>query len=183
MPLPSSFDPLLSPLPSYPAFSVDPAPGGLFAGQIDRGIEGVGSPVGDGGGGGTQVCPFSYDSVAEQFIPGTVGGVVPTNMGDTFTFPLTGTRYCYLDCSATAQGQITAATIVVSATAPGSTTPTQGTAPVSFDFLFGVAVDGVYSLLIPCGSPNPSPFEVIRIEKPGPLFPGELPYDTYWSWA
>lgn len=72
-----------------------------------------------------------------NFYPGTVGGIVPSNMFSAITLTQGDVNYLYLEVTASA-GTVTAATIAASTTYPTLASPVSGSAPTSFNVPIGI---------------------------------------------
>lgn len=114
-----------------------------------------------------------------KIAPGSINGVVPSNISEGFSVSTAGTAY-YIYCSVTAaNGQITSCQLNVSATAPTGFGQASELPPTSFDVFIGswaygkalMATDNIYLEV----------YEAYR-ESKTPDFPGDRPYKSYYSW-
>lgn len=145
-----------------------------------------------GGGGGTGPYPFDVEFSAGSdadhrtaFVrPGTLNGLVPTDMLDTYDLDINNTYYLVLSGVAM-DGEISSCTLEMEASAPGPMPVLLGEPPTSFDYVLGLIIgDGVdltWYRTIGNGSLIFSGSEVFRVPKATPT-PGTLPYDLYWTW-
>jgi hypothetical protein len=147
------------------------------------------SLVVSGGGGPTAPVKSPWDqSVSSQttttitfkFQPGSVGGVMPSNIFTDFTAPVSGTTWFWVEATTTA-GSVSSCTI-----SSGSTQPAPGTAaadapPSSFKVLIGVSVNGTYFNVLKKNI-SAVPVESYRTSRTG-AGPFELPYTSYWNWV
>lgn len=114
------------------------------------------------------------------FNPGTINGMLPSNMFSTFTVGASGTYYAYIEATASS-GAVTAASIYVGTTAPSAIAVQKNTPPNSFDAFILAVVDGVlyqghrglFSYAVK---------ESYRTDKSSPT-PGLLPYESYYTWV
>lgn len=114
-----------------------------------------------------------------RIAPGSINGVIPSNINDEFPVSTAGTVY-YIYCSVTAtNGQITSCQLNVSATAPTGFGQASELPPTSFDIFLGswsygkalIATDNIYLEV----------YEAYRASKT-PDFPGDRPFRIYYSW-
>lgn len=87
---------------------------------------------------------FTQDSSGNyyaNFYPGTVGGILPSNMLSALGLTQSVTNYIYLEMSASS-GNLTAATIAASTSYPSLASATSGTPPTSFNIPIAIALLG-----------------------------------------
>lgn len=112
--------------------------------------------------------------------PGTINGLLPSNMFDTWTVGATGTTYVTLDCT-TDGYNITDAEVDGNSTVPPDPfTSELNLLPFEFSILLGVIVDRrvfqtTENLLEATAKAG------LQVLKDDPQ-PGEPYYDTYWTW-
>jgi hypothetical protein len=142
-----------------------------------------------GGGGPSAPVKSPWDQIVSsqtsttitfRFQPGSVGGVMPSNIFTDFTATLTDTKWFWVDATTTA-GSVSSCTI-----SSGSTQPAPGTAaadapPSSFKVLIGVSVNGTYFNVLKKNI-SAVPVESYRTSRTG-AGPFELPYTSYWNWV
>lgn len=126
--------------------------------------------------------PPTWDGTYNVTIyPGTVNGLLPTNVFSTITGIGTGTYYAAI--TATTDGKtITSSVWGLSASPPTAQTPTVWTAPTTFVYLFGVLVSGQPYRTIAPGSLQFEPINIMKIPK---VSPGAnvIPWDNYYEWG
>lgn len=114
-----------------------------------------------------------------KLAPGSINGVVPSNIGLEFDVTTDGVVY-YIYCSVTAtNGSVQGCTLAVSTTVPSGVGVSMGTPPTSFDVFIGsfslekavVSKENIYLEV----------YEAYRASKT-PSFPGDRPYNIYYSW-
>ena len=94
-----------------------------------------------GGGGGTAVTLYppwwpylagTSGSQTANFYPGTIGGILPSNMMSPLSLDQTHTNYVYAEMTATS-GNLTGATLAASTTFPTIANATSGSPPTAFN--------------------------------------------------
>lgn len=111
--------------------------------------------------------------------PGSINGVVPSNINEEFSVSNNGTVY-YIYCSVTAaNGAVVSCTIAVSATAPSGFGLASELPPTSFEVFLGSWSYG--KALITQENIGVEVYEAYR-EPKTPDFPGDRPYRSYYSW-
>jgi len=139
----------------------------------------------NGGGGSTPssgALPFQpvITGTTGTITYGTLNGVAPTNIGSSFTFPTTGTRYLVLTGSSSS-GSVTSSSLSVTTTPPTMVAAAYGFPPATFRVLLYVVVNQTLFRVIGPGSLYALPKESFRIQKSMPT-PDLLPYDSYYNW-
>jgi hypothetical protein len=113
------------------------------------------SPVGVSSGGGSSLLPFGItleyvdDEYEMSILAGSVNGIIPSNMFNTFNLgaSVAGTTYIGIDVTSSS-GTIQSASISVGSSPFTGQAPTANFPPASFVIPMGVIVDGVtYNLL------------------------------------
>lgn len=113
--------------------------------------------------------------------PGTINGLVPTNILTTPDLAI-ATPY-YLVLSATvSDGAVTSCSLSFDTSTPSGMPTAQGVPPLSFTYLLGMIIGGEWFRTIGNGSLFAQSYEVFRTSKTSPD-PGTLPYDIWYSWA
>lgn len=143
---------------------------------------------GPGGGGGGPSGPYPFDveltgsgsPLTASILPGTLNGLIPTNIFSTYPLAVPGTYYLVLAATA-ATGEIASCSLSMPTSPPVGIPTVMGEPPLSFDYLLGVVIDGVWFRTIGNGSLSAAGQEVFRISKASPA-PGTLPYDIYYTW-
>jgi len=132
--------------------------------------------------GNSSVSPFDFIGVTSttcQFQPGTIAGLIPTNMFATLTFS-SATSYLLATCTTSGQ-KVTAATLSIDSSVPSLPIPTVGAAPGTLYIVLGTFVSSSFTNFwgqsIAC-----SPKEVMRVPKSSPTA-FELPFTSYWDWS
>ena len=124
---------------------------------------------------------FTSTGVTTQFrlYPGTVNGLLPSNIFTDVTFTGTGTEYIKLACVSDTF-RVTAVDVTCNSTAPVLPAPTQNAAPASFDILVAVLVNGA---LFQIWEDNAiaRPLLTYMLAKTAPT-PGQPAFDLYYSW-
>lgn len=110
--------------------------------------------------------------------PGSINGLVPSNMFDTFS--VSGTQYIVATCT-TDGSQINAITLAVESSPPTPAAATSGAAPLSFKVLITIFNDDLAYNMGGCGMTF-VPQESIRVDKVSPT-PGTLPYTSWYVWS
>ena len=141
---------------------------------------------GDGSGGGTTTT-YPFDITIDPgsgnctFIYGTMNGIAPTNIGNTLSVSMTGTRYVYLACSAV-NGVFTSSTITIGSSSPTPIGTNIAYPPNSFSVLIHVVVNGTAFRVINRTSLQALSKEAFRVQK-SMFTPDTLPYDSYYTWS
>ena len=189
----SGLGPLTTPGPTPPP----PRMGAPFSERFDRSIDEITSPPSPGasaGGGGGSSGPYPFDvsftagsdssHKTATVRPGTLNGLVPTNILTTADLDVTLDYYLILSGVA-ADGEISSCSLSFSTSAPSPMPVTVGEPPTSFDYVLGMILgDGsacTWYRTIGNGSLQAIGSEVFRVPKASPS-PGTLPYDLYWTW-
>lgn len=190
----SGLGPLTQPPPLSPIERMGPP----FSERFDRNIDDLLSPEGTGGaggGGGGSTGPYPFDvsfsagSDASHNTatvrPGTLNGLVPSNILTTADLSLSGSYYLVLSGVA-ADGEITSCSLSFPTSAPSPMPVTVGQPPTAFDYVLGMILGNGTALewfrTIGNGSLQAAGNEVFRVPKASPS-PGTLPYDLYWTWV
>lgn len=163
----------------------------------------VGSRGSRGSGGMSVFTPINYSSsistnpfdlkitldvpdseILVKIIPGTVNGLLPSNVFATITEAYSAispiTYYASVTC-ATDGKSITGVTWGLSTSAPTGQTPTAWAAPASFSYLFGIIVGTTLYRTIAKSSLVFSPTFVVSVPKSS-ISPNIIPYDNYYNW-
>ena len=160
----------------------------IVSSRFDREIDTIENPAGVGGGGGG---PYPFDAILTAdpgtpgysiatIQPGTINGILPSNYSTTYT--LDDTLVYFLVASVTVSaGQITAVTLSMPTSPPAGVPVNMGQPPLSFTYLLGVVVDGVWYRVIGNGSLSAISTDVYHTDKTSPS-PGTLPYDIWYTW-
>ena len=129
--------------------------------------------------------PFdiTIDTSAGTFtlVTGTVNGIVPNNINNTFTIATVGTRYVYITCSAI-NGVLTGCTINVGSSQPAPIGTNIGYPQNSFNIPIYVVVNGTAFRVINRTSLQVLSKEAFRVQK-SMFTPDTLPYDSYYTWS
>lgn len=123
--------------------------------------------------------PYGMDGSNVRFRPGTIGGILPSDMFADQAYTGSGTEYIYLDCSVTANA-VSSATITIASSAPTlGIAPVSGSFPTSFNWLLGIIQDGVFAML---HNENlaADPVERYQTAKASPTALAE-PFDRWYS--
>lgn len=114
-------------------------------------------------------------------VPGTVNGILPSNMFDTFDLDATSTWY--FKAGATTDGtQVTAVEIYVDNSPPDVQVPVPQALPASFDKLFAMSVAGKVFRMIPDGSITVAAQPLFTADRTS-WAPGKPMTQTWYSWA
>lgn len=155
--------------------------------RFDRRADRLPDPPG-GSGGGEGPRPFdvlfgtpSGGSVAATVQPGTINGLLPSNYSSSWTLTIPGTYFVVLSCTASG-GQITGATLNFNSSPPAGIPVNSGQPPLSFDFLLGIVVDGVWFRTIGDGSLTAAGQLSYQVNATAPA-PGTLPFTNYYTWV
>jgi hypothetical protein len=141
------------------------------------------------GGGPTAPAKSPWDQIVTsqisgtitfRFQPGSVGGVMPSNIFTDFTAQASGTKWFWVEATTTA-GSVSSCTINSGTTQPAMATAAADSPPSSFKVLVSVSVEGVYFNLLK-KSISAVPVESYRTSRTG-AGPFELPYTSYWNWV
>lgn len=130
----------------------------------------------------TAISPFDFIGVTSttcQFQPGTIAGLIPTNMFATLTFS-SATSFLLATCTTSGQ-KVTAATLSIASSVPSFPIPTVGAAPGTLYIVLGTFASGAFTNLWK-KSLAATPKEVMRVPKSSPTA-FELPFTSYWDWA
>ena len=140
----------------------------------------LGDPV--SGGSGTGPFPFDVTIAGSDLTvrSGTLNGLVPTNIGTTFTIPAGVTRYLVLTGTAS-DGVLASCALSLDSAAPATVGTSLGFPPNTFPVLLYVIVDRVAFRVIGNTSLIASVFEAFRVQKTMTT-PDQLPYDSYYTW-
>lgn len=172
---------------SGPGISIKKSSSGLTISiMADQG--GSGSS-GSGGSGSSSGHPFDptisagsdEDHMSVTLRPGTINGLIPSNMSDTYDVSNAGALYLVLHVTAT-DGEIDGATLSIESDAPPALPVLLGAPPASFDYMLGIFVDGVWFRTAGPESLTAVGVEMFRTDKVAPS-PGTLPYDIHYTWA
>lgn len=122
--------------------------------------------------------------ISVTIVPGTVNGVLPSNVFATLTEtydPVSPITY-YASIVCVTDGKvITSSTWELSTTPPIAQTPIAWSAPAAFSWLFGVIVGSKTFRTIPAGSMVFNPTFVLAVPKVS-ITPNSIPYDNYYQW-
>jgi hypothetical protein len=139
------------------------------------------------GGGGTVTTTYPFDITVNvsagtfTLVTGTVNGIVPNNINNTFTISTVGTRYVYITCSAI-NGVFTGCTINVGSSQPAPIGTNIAYPQNSFNIPIHVVVNGTAFRVINRTSLQVLSKEVFRVQK-SMFTPDTLPYDSYYTWS
>lgn len=111
---------------------------------------------------------------------GTVNGIIPSNVGNTFVVSSTGTQYLLITVN-TANAKVTSSSVSISSSPASAIDVIQGQPPSSFDICIYVVVNAVPYRVIGNGSLVCTPYEAWRFAK-AMTSPDSMPYDSYYSW-
>jgi len=128
------------------------------------------------------VYPFDFIGVSSttcQFQPGTIAGLIPTNMFATLTFS-TSTSYLLATCATSGQ-KVTAASLSIVSSVPSFPIPTVGAAPSTLYIVLGTFTSGSFTNLWQ-KSISATPKEVMRVPVTNPTA-FQLPFTSYWDWS
>lgn len=123
--------------------------------------------------------PYGADGSNVKFRPGTIGGILPSDMLSDQAYTASGTEYIYLVCSVTGNA-VSSATITIASSAPTlGIAPVSGSFPASFNWLLGIIQDGVFAML---HNENlaADPVERYQTAKASPTALAE-PFDRWYS--
>jgi hypothetical protein len=114
-------------------------------------------------------------------VPGTLNGILPSNMFDSFTLDATSTWY--FKAGATTDGtQVTAVEIYVDQSPPDQQTPVPQALPAAFDKLFALVKAGKVFRMIPDGSITVASQPLFTADRET-WTPGKPMTETWYSWA
>lgn len=135
------------------------------------------------------IYPFTVKIIREQnqskvkVTPGTVNGLVPTNIFDKFDISITGNRVYYVKIRALSNGSnITSCSIVVDTNLPTTQIPTPFAVPATLDILLAMIRGGIIYRMIGVGSLDVSGTQQYITERPN-AGPGELTYIPYYKFV
>lgn len=111
---------------------------------------------------------------------GTLNGLVPTNVGNTFVVSSSGTQYLLLSVT-TSNAKVSSSSFSISSTPASAIDVVQGQPPATFDICIYVIVNAVAFRTIGNGSLVCTPYEAWRFAK-AMTSPDSMPYDSYYSW-
>lgn len=135
-------------------------------------------------------CPFDMavsvntgtSVMSVSFTPGTVNGVLPSNIFTPATIGYTSGATVYAIVTCETNGQvITSTTLSISSTAPTAQTPVAWAAPSSFAYMVGVIVDQTAYKTIACGNLTFAPTVAMSVPKSS-VTPNVIPFDNYYTW-
>jgi hypothetical protein len=145
-------------------------------------------PASSPGSAETGPFPFDVELVAAalgtsdaSIRPGTINGLVPTDILDVTNLDDTLSYYLVLSVVA-ADGQIASASIAFTTTPPSPIPATLGAPPLAFDYTIGMVVLGTWIRTIGNGSLFASVSQAFQVDKTAPA-PGTLPYEIWMTWA
>ena len=108
--------------------------------------------------------------------PGTVNGIIPSNLFDSFAIDLTSTWYLVVTCSAS-DGVVTSAVLSASTTPPTPQSASASLPPATFVIPFGIIIAGTAYCLLTANwiSATPSALYTVTHED------GSI--STYYAWS
>ena len=146
--------------------------------------------VGGKGGSSAPAAQQSFDVVmgsdengtpTATIVPGTVNGILPSNIFDTFT--LDTTSVWYFKATATTDGKIvTAVELNVDSSPPDTQTPVPQAMPAAFDKLFAMVKDGKVFRMIPDGSITVGAQSLFVADRES-WTPGKPMTETWYAWG
>lgn len=148
---------------------------------FDRRVDSIGSSSQSGNPALSYPFAIRIAGTSATFIPGTLNGLLPTNIGSTFTVSGTGTEYAVLNCLASS-GVISSSSLAITSTPPPVIGTLNGYPPNAFIILIHVIVSGIPFRMIGPSSLQALPIEVFRVQKTMTT-PDQLPYDPYYTWT
>lgn len=114
-----------------------------------------------------------------KIAPGSINNVVPSNITQEFEVKTDGTVY-YIYCSVeSSNGSVQSCRIQVSSQAPSGFGLSELIPPTSFEVFIGSFCNGEY--FVTKDNISIQVYEVFKQSR-GPNFPGDRPYDIYYSW-
>jgi hypothetical protein len=130
------------------------------------------------------ITPISGDSsnISVNVSPGTVGGLVPSNLFDTFTVSKTDT--VYVKATASSDGaSVTSVSLSADTDTPTAQTPAPFALPSSCEILLGLIQSGRAYRTIDCGSVALVGQAAFAVDKTSPADPGQSTTTDYYLWA
>ena len=136
-------------------------------------------PVEVSGGSGGSTAPTSYTATIR---PGTVNGILPSNIFDSFTIEASQTTY-FKAVAATNGKVVTSVSIVADDQAPAVQVPVPQALPAGFEVLFAVSAQGtVFRTLAPGSSIVAGPNALFVADRSG-WTPGHPLTETWYAWS
>jgi hypothetical protein len=132
-----------------------------------------------------KVDPNNSNSYVATVNPGTVNGVLPSNLttGGNLTEFSIGSEFTYWTVNIESNGfEVTAATISTSTSPPTPQTHGVNAMPTTYSHIFGVTCNGSVYRTIGAGSIVLQTSAELTIDKQSPT-PGLRSYDRYYLWA
>jgi hypothetical protein len=120
-----------------------------------------------------------YANFLTRYYPGSIGGVMPSNIFEDFTIPAAGIHYLVAETT-TGDGKVLSVELSLGTTHPIPPAQMLGGPPSTVDVLVGVWVDGVYFNVLRDNA-NLTAVESLRDSDPDPS-PFGLPYRSYYVW-
>jgi len=115
--------------------------------------------------------------------PGTVNGLLPSNIFEEFKISGSKTLYLIATVKAGPKGEITDCTLKTSGAQPKPTQANKNAPPTQFSFVVGALENGsVFSVFAGLASIPLEIKEVFRVQKNIKSF-FEVPFDSYYSWV
>lgn len=137
--------------------------------------------------GGT-TCPFTTklktvdDELVATVTPGTVNGLVPSNLFDDFLISDSGTYYVKV-AALTDGTAVTSVSLAVDTSEPEGQVVTPFSLPTYVEVLLAIVFNGRVFRTIACGNVELQGHEEFKEDKNPPAQPGELTYTPYYRWA
>ena len=130
-------------------------------------------------------APGNPNSYLATIVPGTVNGVLPSNLttGGDFTEFQVAADFTYWTVNIESNGfEVTAAAISTSTSPPTPQTHGVNAMPTTYSHIFGVTCNGSVYRTIGAGSIVLQTSAELTIDKQSPT-PGLRSYDRYYLWA
>ena len=122
-----------------------------------------------------------YASYTCKIVPGTIMGIMPGNMLDTFTVSADLNKFI---ARATTDGKVmTSVSIVASTSDPVPQDAGLNQLPETFDLLFGIMFAGNPSRTIGTGNPRIIPLQILTTPMATPPAPGMPAEDRWYIWS
>ena len=136
-------------------------------------------PVEVSGGSGGSTAPTSYTATIR---PGTVNGILPSNIFDSFTIEASQTTY--FKAVATTNGKVvTSVSIVADDQAPAVQVPVPQALPAGFEVLFAVSSHGTVFRTLARGSSIVADSNALFVADRSGWTPGHPLTETWYAWS
>ena len=129
---------------------------------------------------------FGVDDLGREVLkvyPGTINGVLPSNILDGFNIAKGQTNYIVADIKGGPKGNITEVILNSTTKPPEVQEPKESVPPTNFEFLIGMSKDkSIYNIYAGTSSINLEAKEVFRQQiKVSTFF--EVPFKSYYNWV